>query len=70
MEVEPSSFDTDPEGQALAAAINASLPPEVGLRMAQGEARGALVESKHMICVCGELQWQAALCGMLVFCKP
>ncbi|PRW32888.1 tRNA pseudouridine synthase [Chlorella sorokiniana] len=29
MEVEPESFDTDPEGQALAAAINASLPPEV-----------------------------------------
>ena len=29
MEVEPATFDTDPEGQALAAAINANLPPEV-----------------------------------------
>lgn len=40
MEVEPSSFETDPEGQALAAAINASLPPEVGRGLGQPETRG------------------------------
>ena len=30
MEVEPEAFEADPEGQQLAAAINAHLPPEVG----------------------------------------
>ena len=40
MEVEPSSFETDPEGQALAAAINASLPPEVGCGCWMGLACG------------------------------
>lgn len=29
MEVRPESFDSDPEGAELAAAINAHLPPEV-----------------------------------------
>lgn len=38
LEVEPDMFDTDPEGQALCAAINAHLPPQVRCRLFVGLA--------------------------------
>lgn len=47
MEVEPSTFDTDPEGQALAAAINANLPPEV-----PAPALHAWAALKRCFCMC------------------
>ena len=45
--MDPDSFERDPEGQGVAAAINAHLPPEVGgtrwgVWLAGGRRRGSL----------------------------